>query len=44
MKTVKIIAILLIVIVGLPVLLWFDFYVWRLKHPQAPTWTFFIKE
>lgn len=19
----------------------FEFYVWRLQHPQAPTWTFF---
>ena len=20
----------------------FNFYVWRLKHPSAPTWTYFI--
>jgi hypothetical protein len=20
----------------------FQFYVWRIQHPQAPTWTFFF--
>lgn len=20
----------------------FDYYVWRLKHPDAPTWTYFV--
>lgn len=22
----------------------FNFYVWRLKHPSAPTWTYFINK
>ena len=29
-------------------LVWFavcgDYYIWRLQHPQAPTWTFFFSK
>jgi hypothetical protein len=24
-------------------LVWLDHYVWRLKHPQAPAWTYFFR-
>lgn len=22
---------------------YFDYYVWELKHPDAPVWTYFVK-
>jgi hypothetical protein len=35
--------IILAIVVLIVACVGFDFYVWRLQHPQAPTWTFFFK-
>lgn len=37
---VIIVTIVALVIAGL---LRLDFYVWRKIHPQAPTWTYFVR-
>jgi hypothetical protein len=42
MKTLKVIlAIAVLAIIGYYAYE-ADFYVWRLQHPQAPTWTYFF--
>ncbi len=39
LKTVALIVTFILV----PILaIWAKYYVWRLKHPDAPTWTFFF--
>jgi hypothetical protein len=42
MKNLKLIAMMLLVVSAVCGLVAFDFYVWRLKHPDAPMWTYFF--
>lgn len=43
MRKTKIIFITLAVVIGVAALVRFDYYVWRLKHPSAPFWTYIVK-
>jgi hypothetical protein len=43
MKTALNILIALIVIALIGCAARFDFYIWRLQHPQAPAWTWIFK-
>ena len=42
-KMLVTLGIIALVAIGIWQLIRFDYYVWRLKHPTAPTWTYFIK-
>ena len=33
----------ILIITGIVLCCRFDYYVWRLQHPTAPTWTYFFK-
>jgi hypothetical protein len=40
MKTARIVLVLIVFVSACAGLIAFDFYVWRLKHPTAPVWTY----
>lgn len=42
MKNLKFYAVVLLIAAGVTSGVYLDFKIWRLKHPQAPTWTYFL--
>lgn len=40
-RNVLLVLLVLVLVVGLCL---FHYKVWRLKHPTAPTWTYFVSE
>ena len=42
MSKLKFTLCLLVISIGLCAIGWLSFHVWRLKHPTAPPWVFFL--
>ncbi len=43
MRKVKLIAVAVVLVATISMLFWADYQVFRMKHPEAPSWTYIFE-